>query len=292
MLRRHALFGGATGSGKSGGLNVLMGNLTACADVVIWAIDLKRGMELGPWASCIDRLATTPAEARALLADAVAILEARAALPRRDRPARLGTIPGHARADHHRRRVRRAGRDRARGHRRRRLDRPARPGRRRDPHRRDPAADAEGHGPGRAPLADGRADLLPRPRTQRRRPRSSARACSPPAGTPTRSTRPASSSSPHPSTTHPRRARAYLLTDQAVTDTATWHATLRPASMRSPPRALEERAQSSPDRPAQAATQTTRTGPGAPRRHPGRARRRCCGPPCPSLAKTASPCPT
>jgi hypothetical protein len=46
LLRRHALFGGATGSGKSGGLNVLMGNLTACTDVVIWAIDLKRGMEL------------------------------------------------------------------------------------------------------------------------------------------------------------------------------------------------------------------------------------------------------
>ena len=80
FLRRHALFGGATGAGKSGGLNVLMGNLVACADVVIWAIDLKKGMELGPWAACIDRLATTPDEARALLADAVAILEARAAL--------------------------------------------------------------------------------------------------------------------------------------------------------------------------------------------------------------------
>jgi hypothetical protein len=79
LLRRHALLGGATGSGKSGGLNVLMGNLTACADVVIWAIDLKRGMELRPWVSCIDRLATTPAEARALLGDAVVILEARAA---------------------------------------------------------------------------------------------------------------------------------------------------------------------------------------------------------------------
>jgi hypothetical protein len=80
FLRRHGLLGGATGAGKSGGLNVLMGNLVACADVVIWAIDLKRGMELGPWASCIDRLATTPDEARALLADAVAILEARAEL--------------------------------------------------------------------------------------------------------------------------------------------------------------------------------------------------------------------
>ncbi|MGH3303871.1 MAG: FtsK/SpoIIIE domain-containing protein [Streptosporangiaceae bacterium] len=79
LLRRHSLLGGATGSGKSGGLNVVMGNLAACRDVVIWAIDLKRGMELQPWAPCIARLATTPAEARALLADAVTVLEARAA---------------------------------------------------------------------------------------------------------------------------------------------------------------------------------------------------------------------
>jgi len=78
FLRRHAMFGGSTGSGKSGGLNVLMGNLTACRDVVIWAIDLKRGMELGPWAQCIGRLATTPQQAAALLRDAVAILNARA----------------------------------------------------------------------------------------------------------------------------------------------------------------------------------------------------------------------
>ena len=35
-------------------------------------------MELGPWAPCIDRLATTPEEATALLADVVKILEARA----------------------------------------------------------------------------------------------------------------------------------------------------------------------------------------------------------------------
>ena len=80
FLRRHVLFGGATGAGKSSGLNVLMGNLAACRDVVIWAIDLKKGMELGPWAPCIDRLATTPDEARQLLADAVKVLEARAAL--------------------------------------------------------------------------------------------------------------------------------------------------------------------------------------------------------------------
>ena len=48
--------------------------------MVIWAIDLKKGMELGPWAPCIDRLAITPDEARQLLADAVKVLEAGAAL--------------------------------------------------------------------------------------------------------------------------------------------------------------------------------------------------------------------
>jgi hypothetical protein len=80
FLRRHGLFGGTTGAGKSGCLNVLIGNLSACEDVVIWAIDLKKGMELQPWTSCIDRLATSPEEAHALLADAVAVLEARAAL--------------------------------------------------------------------------------------------------------------------------------------------------------------------------------------------------------------------
>jgi hypothetical protein len=78
FLRRHALGGGATGSGKSGWLNVLMGNLVACGDVVIWAIDLKKGMELKPWESCIGRLATSPEQAVALLRDAVVILHARA----------------------------------------------------------------------------------------------------------------------------------------------------------------------------------------------------------------------
>jgi S-DNA-T family DNA segregation ATPase FtsK/SpoIIIE len=80
FLRRHAIFGGTTGSGKSGGLNVLMANLAACRDVVIWAIDLKKGMELQPWQACIDRLATSPEQAVALLRDAVAILQARAEL--------------------------------------------------------------------------------------------------------------------------------------------------------------------------------------------------------------------
>jgi S-DNA-T family DNA segregation ATPase FtsK/SpoIIIE len=78
LLRRHGLFAGMSGAGKSGGVNVLLGDLTACEDVILWAIDLKRGMELLPWSSCIDRLATTPQEAEALLADAVVILDGRA----------------------------------------------------------------------------------------------------------------------------------------------------------------------------------------------------------------------
>jgi hypothetical protein len=62
VARLHGVFGGTTGSGKSGGLNVLTGNLVACRDVVIWGIDLKREMELGPWASCINRLAPLPSK--------------------------------------------------------------------------------------------------------------------------------------------------------------------------------------------------------------------------------------
>jgi S-DNA-T family DNA segregation ATPase FtsK/SpoIIIE len=78
VLRRHVLIGGTTDSGKSGVLNIILGNLAASPDVVLWGIDLKGGMELRPWTSCLARLATTPAEATALLRDAVRVLEARA----------------------------------------------------------------------------------------------------------------------------------------------------------------------------------------------------------------------
>jgi S-DNA-T family DNA segregation ATPase FtsK/SpoIIIE len=78
LLRRHVLIGGTTDSGKSGVLNVILGNLAASPDVVLWGIDLKGGMELRPWAPCLARLATTPAEAAKLLHDAVKVLDARA----------------------------------------------------------------------------------------------------------------------------------------------------------------------------------------------------------------------
>jgi DNA segregation ATPase FtsK/SpoIIIE, S-DNA-T family len=79
LAHRHALIGGIAGAGKSGILNAILASLTGCPDVVLWGVDLKGGMELGPWAPCLDRLATTPAQAAELLADAVAILDSRAA---------------------------------------------------------------------------------------------------------------------------------------------------------------------------------------------------------------------
>ena len=111
-----------------------------------------------------------PSEAAALLADAVAILQARAAHlaatgqrvwePSPDMPALVIIVDEYAElAD-----------EAPDGHERHRLHRPARPRGRGNPRRRDPAADPEGHGAGRGPLADGHPDLLPRPRAQRRRP--------------------------------------------------------------------------------------------------------------------------
>jgi S-DNA-T family DNA segregation ATPase FtsK/SpoIIIE len=78
LLRRNVLIGGTTGSGKSGVLNVILAYLAACADVILWGIDLKGGMELQPWARSLARLAVTPRESAALLADAVNELDRRA----------------------------------------------------------------------------------------------------------------------------------------------------------------------------------------------------------------------
>jgi S-DNA-T family DNA segregation ATPase FtsK/SpoIIIE len=79
LLRRNVLIGGIAGSGKSGVLNVIIAILAACRDVRLWGVDLKGGMELGPWASVFERIATTPEEANDLFRDAVTELNHRAA---------------------------------------------------------------------------------------------------------------------------------------------------------------------------------------------------------------------
>jgi S-DNA-T family DNA segregation ATPase FtsK/SpoIIIE len=92
-------------------LNVVLANLAACSDVVLWGVDLKGGMELRPWAPCLDRLATTPREAAALLRDAVAMLDqrtgdlgddgARVWVPTPDRPALVVVIDEYAELAEH-----------------------------------------------------------------------------------------------------------------------------------------------------------------------------------------------
>ncbi len=250
LLRRHGLFGGVSGSGKSGGLNVLMGNLTACADVVIWAIDLKRGMELGPWASCIDRLATTPAEARALLADAVAILEARAAFlastgqrvwePSPDMPALVIIVDEYAEladdapdatsdADSIARRGRAVAVTLIAATQR-------------------PTQKAMGQGALRSQM-DVRICFRVRERKDVELILGQGMLA---AGWHAHTLNaPGKFLISAPEHDTPRRARAYLVTDQAVTDTANAHAGLRPPLDEVSQRAMDERAQMSPDEPAQ-----------------------------------------
>jgi S-DNA-T family DNA segregation ATPase FtsK/SpoIIIE len=105
------------------------------------------------------------------------------------------------------------------------LPRAARPRGRRDARGRNPATDPEGHGPGRGSLADGRTALLPRPRPPRRRPspgHAQRRLERPPPQ------RPRKVPHLHPEHDTPKRARAFLVTDQAVSQTVAYYAHRRP----------------------------------------------------------------
>jgi hypothetical protein len=252
LLRRHGLLGGVSGSGKSGGLNVLMGNLTACGDVVIWAVDLKRGMELGPWALCIARLATTPAEARALLADAVAVLEARASMlaasgqrvwqPTPEMPALIIVVDEYAElADD----APDATRD---------ADSIARRGRAVAvtliAATQRPTQKAMGQGALRSQM-DVRISFRVRERKDVELILGQGMLT---AGWHAHTLNaPGKFLISAPEHDTPRRARAYLVTDQAVTDTAAQHATIRPALDEVSQRSIAERAQTRPDEPGQPA---------------------------------------
>ncbi len=76
----HVLIGGATGRGKSGVLNVILAELATRLDVVLWGVDMKRGLELAPWRRVLHRLATTDDEALEMLTAANRVLDARARL--------------------------------------------------------------------------------------------------------------------------------------------------------------------------------------------------------------------
>jgi DNA segregation ATPase FtsK/SpoIIIE, S-DNA-T family len=70
------LIAGIRGAGKSGVLNDVVGELAACPDVVLWGLDLKHGLELGPWTPVFDRIASTHADAETLLDAAERVMAA------------------------------------------------------------------------------------------------------------------------------------------------------------------------------------------------------------------------
>jgi hypothetical protein len=80
LVGEHVLTAGTMGRGKSGVLNAFMAELSVRTDVVLWGIDMKRGLELSPWRPALDRLATTEDAAHELLSAANRVLDARADL--------------------------------------------------------------------------------------------------------------------------------------------------------------------------------------------------------------------
>ncbi len=80
LVGEHVLTAGTMGRGKSGVLNAFMAELSGRTDVVLWGIDMKRGLELSPWRPVLDRLATTEDAAHELLSAANRVLDARADL--------------------------------------------------------------------------------------------------------------------------------------------------------------------------------------------------------------------
>jgi S-DNA-T family DNA segregation ATPase FtsK/SpoIIIE len=70
------LIAGMRGAGKSNLLHITIGELAACLDVVLWGIDLKYGLELGPWEGVFDRLAHDLTDAEQLLEAASRVMDA------------------------------------------------------------------------------------------------------------------------------------------------------------------------------------------------------------------------
>ena len=73
------LISGMTGSGKSGWVNALVGELAGQDDAALFGIDLKGGLELAPWLSRLTGLAITPVAATHLLGEVRELIDARAA---------------------------------------------------------------------------------------------------------------------------------------------------------------------------------------------------------------------
>lgn len=75
---RSVMIAGSKGSGKSGLVNVIVGTRVCCRNAVVWGVDLKGGMELGPWRNAMDWCVTTFEEAMELLEALESVVDARA----------------------------------------------------------------------------------------------------------------------------------------------------------------------------------------------------------------------
>lgn len=75
----HGLKIGFTGSGKTVDINSEIASLLPCRDVLIWVLDvsIKRGKDFEAWGPCIDWMATTIKEAKAMLKQAIAFADGR-----------------------------------------------------------------------------------------------------------------------------------------------------------------------------------------------------------------------
>jgi S-DNA-T family DNA segregation ATPase FtsK/SpoIIIE len=77
---RNILIAGTKGSGKSGLLNLIWTTMALCDDVVQWGIDLKGGVELGPWEGVFDWIVNDYASAIKMIEAAEQIVERRGQL--------------------------------------------------------------------------------------------------------------------------------------------------------------------------------------------------------------------
>lgn len=67
LIESSGLVGGRPGAGKSVGLSLVAAAAVEAGDAELWAIDLKRGVELAPWLPACTHAATTGEAAAALL---------------------------------------------------------------------------------------------------------------------------------------------------------------------------------------------------------------------------------
>lgn len=75
---RSVMIAGSKGSGKSGLVNLIAGNRACARNAVMWGVDLKGGMELGPWRNVMDWVVTDFTSAMMLLEALEAVVDARA----------------------------------------------------------------------------------------------------------------------------------------------------------------------------------------------------------------------